>query len=120
MSITTERPLFSQNLIRIRKQRGLSQRELAEKSGVTHRMIAYYEKEAVKPPIDKIEPIAKALGVSISDLLGTKETTKIQDEFAQLDTRTLKKLKMILSLTNQERHMIYTMAESLIKKREEK
>jgi transcriptional regulator with XRE-family HTH domain len=59
------RPTFSKNLIRLRKERRLSQSELAKLTNISKRMITYYETKAVKPPIDKIESIAKALNVSI-------------------------------------------------------
>ena len=78
------RPVFSQNLVKLRKERGLSQSDLAKLCGLTQRMIAYYENEAVKPPIDKIEAIAKVLKVGINKLLGTTEDTTIQKEFAQI------------------------------------
>jgi transcriptional regulator with XRE-family HTH domain len=111
---------FSKNLIKYRKERNLTQEELAKLSGLTRRKIGYYEKEANKPPIDNVEAIAKALNVTISDLIGTNETTDIQNDFSQLDTRTLKKIKLILSLPKIERHMIYSMAESFIEKRKQK
>jgi len=112
------RPLFSLNLVRLRKERGLSQQDLAKKAGLTQRMIQYYEKEAVKPPIDKIEAIAKSLNVKISELIGTNKETDIQKEFVQIDARTLKKLKMILSLPKHQRHIIYSMAESFLKQKD--
>ena len=56
-----DRPTFSRNMIRLRKERKITQTELAELTGLSKRMIAYYENEAVKPPIDKIETIAKVL-----------------------------------------------------------
>ena len=109
--------IFSQNLIRLRKERGLSQQDLANLSGLTQRMIVYYENEAVKPPIDKIEIIAKVLKININDLLSTSdEPLDIQNELSQIDARTLKKLKIILSLPKQQRHMIYSMAESFLEK----
>ena len=83
-------------------------------------MIAYYETEAVKPPIDKIEIIAKALNVGINDLLETKEPTKIQSMFAQLDGRTLNKLKDILSLSPEQRHLVYSYVDSLLDKKKSK
>ena len=46
MSQTTRRPSqenFGQRLTRLRKLRGFTQRSLASKSGVSNRMIAYYE-----------------------------------------------------------------------------
>jgi transcriptional regulator with XRE-family HTH domain len=120
MNKIKEKSIFAQNLIRFRKERGLSQQELAEKSGLSQRMIVYYESEAGNPPINKIEAIAEALHVNVSDLLGEKKPTKIQSEFANVDPRTLKKIKMILSLTKQQRHIIYEMAESFFKKNQEK
>ena len=111
------RPLFSRNLVKLRKERGLSQDDLAKLTGLTKRMIAYYEIQAVKPPIDKIGILANALNVTIGELLGIKESTKIQNEFLAIDSRTLKKIKMILSLPKQQRHIIYSMAESFLKQK---
>jgi len=78
-------------------------------------MIAYYELEAVKPPIDKIEIIAKSLNVGINELLGTYESTPSQGDFTNIDSRTLKKMKTILALPKHQRHIIYSMAESFLK-----
>ena len=114
-----ERPVFSRNLIKCRKEKGLSQEQLAELTGLSKRMVAYYELEAIKPPIDKIEIISKALNVSINDLLGTKDNSTIQNDFIQLDGKTLNKLKIILSLSPEDRHIVYTFAESLKIKREQ-
>ena len=114
------RSVFSKNLVRFRKERGFSQQDLANRTGLSQRMIVYYENEAVKPPIDKIEILAKELHINISDLIGTSEETDIQKELTQIDARTLKKLKMILSLPKNQRHIIYTMAESFLKQNKEK
>jgi transcriptional regulator with XRE-family HTH domain len=114
------RSVFGQNLIKFRKERGLSQQDLANRTGLSQRMIVYYENEAVRPPIDKIEVIAKALNVEINGLLGTSAETEIQKEFIQIDARTIKKLKIILSLPKNQRHIIYSMAESFLKQNKEK
>lgn len=110
--------IFSKNLVRLRKERGFSQMKLAKLAGLTQRMIAYYENEAVKPPIDNIEAIAKVLGVKINDLLGTSESVTSQTLLAKLDSRTITKLKLILSLPKKERHIIYSIAENFHAKRE--
>ncbi|HPL18765.1 MAG TPA: helix-turn-helix transcriptional regulator [Spirochaetota bacterium] len=114
------RPTFSKNLIRLRKERKLSQADLAQLTGLSPRMIAYYETEAVKPPIDKIGLIAKALKVKIEELLDFNEPTAIQKEFVNIDGRTLKKLKKILSLSTDERHLVYSFVDSLLMKKERK
>jgi len=108
---------FRKNLTAIRKHKGLSQRDLAKLTGLNQRMIVYYEKETINPPIDKIELIAKALGVTPSDLLGTYENSSIDTVFNNIDTRTLKRLKQIISLTPQERNTIYALLDSILEKK---
>ncbi len=110
---------FSQNLARIRKEKGLSQKKLAESTSLTQRMISYYENEATKPPIDNIEAIAKALNIKLHDLIETNNQTSAdsKNDFSQIDSRTIRKIKLILSLPKEERHIIYSMAEAFIAKR---
>lgn len=52
-----------EQLVRIRKKRGLSQRDLAEKSGLARIGIARYEQGLAEPRMDSIQAIARELGV---------------------------------------------------------
>jgi len=114
-----KKAVFNKNLVRLRKERGLTQQKLAELSGISQRMIAYYEsEEAVNPPMETIGALAKALNIKFEDLVGSNEPSEIQKEFLKIDSRTLSKIKMILSLPKNERHTIYNIAEALISKRE--
>ena len=109
---------FSQNLIRLRKTQHISQKKLSELSGISQRMINYYEKHAINPPLDKIEVIAKALNVGVNDLIETKDfsnsSNTIPQELLKLDTKTLEKIRIILSLPKQQRHIVYSIAEALL------
>jgi transcriptional regulator with XRE-family HTH domain len=116
----SDRPTFSKNLIRFRKERKLTQGELAQMAGLSKRMITYYETKAVKPPVDKIGIIAKILNVSVDELLGLHEPTAIQKELINIDGRTLKRLKKILALSTDERHLVYSFVDSLLIKKERK
>ena len=102
---------FSKNLIRLRKSKNISQKKLSELSGISQRMINYYEKHATNPPIDKIESIAKVLNVNVNDLIEVKNFSDssniIQSEILRLDIKTLDKIKLILSLPKQQRHIIW-------------
>ena len=62
---------FSRNLRRLRKERGLSQYDLAELRGISQRMIHHYESHVSEPALSKVELIAKALKVKTSALLET-------------------------------------------------
>lgn len=51
-----------------RKERGLSQEELANKCGLNRNSIYKYEKNETIPKLDQIKKIAKALDVPVNDL----------------------------------------------------
>ncbi len=60
---------FSDNLKKCRIEKGLSQKELAEKIGVAPSTYSLYERGAREPDVAKIKTIAKVLGVSGDYLL---------------------------------------------------
>jgi transcriptional regulator with XRE-family HTH domain len=110
---------ISERLVRLRKEKGLAQKELANRSGISPRMIAYYETEVSHPSLDKLEKIAGALGVSVPELLGTSTTKNASEQtdfLSSVNTKTLKQFKKILQLSPQDRSTIYKMVDSLLKK----
>ena len=111
---------FSENLTRLRRQKGLSQKDLAKESGISARMIGHYEKHVAYPSLEKIETLANALNVSISDLLGLKNNKIDESELNDFDIRTIKKLKNISLLNPQDRFSIYQMIDLLLQKDEYK
>jgi transcriptional regulator with XRE-family HTH domain len=111
---------FSENLLFFRKKRGLTQDGLAKLSGVSRRMLAYYETHKANPTVDVIASIAKALNVSIEDLIGKVEIKTTLDEVLNVDARTLKKLKQLLSLKKNDRLKVYEYMDMLIAKRMKK
>lgn len=69
-----EAPPFSRRLAALRRQKGLSQRELAERLGVPRETVDYYERRAVNPTLDVIQKVAEALEVSPAQLIGDGAT----------------------------------------------
>ncbi len=61
---------FEDRLKQYRENKGWTQAELGEKSGVSSRMIQRYEAGTSRPRWDAAEKIATALEVPVSDLLG--------------------------------------------------
>ena len=70
---------FGQRLAELRRLRGLTQVQLAEKLGSTQRAITYYENEADYPPVETIVELARILSVSTDELLGLKITKPTQE-----------------------------------------
>ena len=111
---------FSKNLIKIRKNKSLSQRDLAIKTGISQRVIAHYETNAINPSLTKIQKIAKVLEISPAELLKDNNSYSNKNEFEILDIKTLKRLKQIANLTPQERNTIYTLLDAILEKRKKK
>lgn len=67
------------NLKEIRKSRGYTQTELANKMGVTQATFSYWEKENRTPDIHTAVKLADILGVSVDYLLGVDQAAGSND-----------------------------------------
>ena len=67
---TKARTPFGEQLASARTDRGMTQGELAEKLGVTQRVITYWEREPVALKPEQLSALADALGVTTDTLLG--------------------------------------------------
>jgi transcriptional regulator with XRE-family HTH domain len=63
------------NIKAIRKQRGMTQAQLAIASNIHRVTIAKYEAGKVKPSLDSAERMAGALGVPVDELIRKEERT---------------------------------------------
>ena len=111
------RSLFSTNLIKYRKMRGLSQISLAERAGISKRMIAYYETQISNPPINNVIALSKALDITVAELIG-ESSDKHAPMFEDVDPRTLRKIMMISKLSRADRTTIYNTLDALLRKHE--
>lgn len=64
--------LFGVRLVQLRKAAGYTLEELGNEVGLSKRMVCYYERQGGQPPIHLLPRFAKALGVSVDELLGSK------------------------------------------------
>jgi transcriptional regulator with XRE-family HTH domain len=111
------RSIFSQNLIKYRKQMGYSQADLAKASNLSNRMIGHYETSDTIPPFEKIEALATALGIKPSQLLDDNNVpNQIESNLSEIDTRSIKKLKDILSLPPEDRNDLYRILNKMVRK----
>jgi len=79
---------LNSNLKKFRKNKGLTQKELAEKSGITRESIGNYERGDRIPPANILSKIAIALGVSINDLIDYESYIDKSDK--QINSQVLK------------------------------
>ena len=79
---------FSDNLKAIRKEKNLSQEELAELLGVSRQAVSKWELGDGYPEVEKLLTIAGKLNVSLDSLMGTElvnagETKKVEKHLRQ-------------------------------------
>jgi len=59
---------FAQRLLRLRTEKGWSQRDLADASGLSGAIVGYYEKQERVPTVSSAMQLAHALGVSLQEM----------------------------------------------------
>ena len=59
-------------LVQLRKEKGLSQEELAEKLGISRQAVSKWERAEASPDTDNLVTLAKLYGISLDDLLGNE------------------------------------------------
>ena len=64
---------FNERLKKLREEKGLTQVQLSELTGISARMIQKYESANARPRLDAAEKIAKALNVTADQLLGNAD-----------------------------------------------
>jgi len=100
---------FAERLVQIRKANGLSQYDLARMSGISNRMIAYYETRVKNPSSAIVMRLAKALKVNIPELMGQKPLN-IKEEVSR---KTIKKAKMLEELPPEAQKSVMKMIDTL-------
>ena len=105
---------FGARMAELRQAAGYSQRELAAELGISQRMVAYYEGETDYPPAGILPELARVLGVSIDQLLGTKlirsATKKPQD------TRLWRRFKQVEKLPAKERRQLLQLIDTFLER----
>jgi len=92
----------------------LTQQELGNKIGVSKRMIAYYEGETHNPPANKLGSLAKALEVTIDELLGAKP---LQNKPSIKNRRLLQGLNVLEKLPKEDQKSVLNFIDALSIKR---
>ena len=68
--------MFSENLKTLRKEKGMTQLELAEKMGVTDKAVSKWERDLSCPDVSSIPKLAEIFSISVDELMQVKEEGK--------------------------------------------
>lgn len=64
---------FGETIAKIRKEKNMTQKELAEKLNVTDKAVSKWERGASFPDISLLEPLSKILGIGMNELLTSEK-----------------------------------------------
>lgn len=109
------RPAFGERLTALRKARGLTQVQLAERIDSTQRAVSRYETVADRAPAPVLARLAQALAVSTDELLGVKRTRAAAGLADDPEARRLwKKFQQVMALPEKDRRAVIRLANSLV------
>ncbi len=100
--------LFGDRLSELRKNKKMSQDEIAKKIGVHAPVIGRYERSEVKPSIEVAVKIAEALNVSLDYLVGSTDLI--------LDKNIVKRIQNIQKLDDENKGHLFALMDAFLLK----
>ncbi len=115
---TTNKDSFGQRLIALRRERSMTQVQLAKAAQVTQRAISYYETDGGSPPAPVVAQLAQALQVSADELLGIKTRPREASQFERVTSdpekqRLWKRFQRITLLPERDQRAVIRLINSL-------
>lgn len=104
---------IGQRLVRLRKERGYTQTEIANKIGITQKLISDYELDKLRPHPDMTIRFAMAYKVTTDEILGLKDIKPSNE--SKSSQKIIRRLNKIEALPQSQQKFILKTIDSLIK-----
>lgn len=100
--------LIAKNIKRLRKLKGLSQKEICNTTGIPQGQYSRIENAKVEPSVSTIEKLAKAFEIPINEIFITNDIN------ADIDMSLMEKISLIDTLGEDEQKAIFKMIDLAI------
>lgn len=90
---------FSEKLYELRKEKNLSQEELAEKLNVARQTISKWETGSTTPDTNNLIELSNIFEISIEDLLGKNNKVEEENKTEEVKSNKKKIIKRLLIIT---------------------
>lgn len=104
--------ILGKRIAKLRKERGLTQVQLADKISIAQPVLSNYERGKLRPNHQVLTLLAKALQVSTDELLGLESTARS----APLNRRLFRRLKAIEKLPKRDQEALLRTIDAFIGK----
>lgn len=103
-------------IARLRRDKGMTQVELAERLGVTQPAVSDYENGDIRLPADVVLQIARIVGVSTDELLGLKHSAPRGGSPSPRSRRLYRRLQDIEKLPRRDQQALLRTIEAFLSK----
>ena len=111
---TETRESLGARIAQLRKDRGMTQAELAERLAVSQPVVSDYENDVIRMPADVVVELAEILGVSADQILGLKADTKKNG--AVKNRRLLRQVQAMDKLSKRDQQALLRTIEAFLSK----
>lgn len=105
---------LGQRIARLRRDKGMTQAELALKLAVSQPVVSDYENDMIRLPADTVVQIATLLGASLDELLGLKAPSRASNGLK--NRRLYRRLQEIEKLPRRDQEALLRTIEAFISK----
>lgn len=103
------------NLIqKIRKERNMTQMELAERLGITDRAISKWETGRGFPDVSLLEPLAEILGISVTELLDGEQAEGREITADAAEEAAIRGIKTYLGVSNRKVRILWAVLAAMM------
>ncbi len=100
---------LGQKITKIRKEKKLSQADVASYVGVSRDAISKYERDDIVPSVENANKIAKVLGVSLDYLVSEDDSLEV------VDIDMLNRMKEIQRLSEEDRTTVIKIIDAFVR-----
>lgn len=100
---------LGQKITQIRKEKKLSQVDVATAVGVSRDAISKYERDDIIPSVENAKKIAQVLGVSLDYLVSKDDSVEV------VDTDMLNRMREIQRLNNDDKNTVTKIIDAFIR-----
>jgi transcriptional regulator with XRE-family HTH domain len=103
-------------IARLRREKGLTQAELAQQLKVSQPVVSDYENDVIRLPADVVVQIAEILGASTDELLGRKAPVARSNGTSIKNRRLYRRMQEIEKLPRRDQEALLRTIEAFISK----